>query len=387
MYRQVPDALKLTLSSQLDLSKSRLETLALLILGLINGRTVNLSHVASQLSGSALIKSGYRRLQRFFQFVQLDGDWLAQLTVKRLAFKPPWVLCLDRTNWKVGRRDVNILMLAIATRRIRIPLMWTMLDKSGASSQGERIELMQRYLAVFGPGSIGWLLADREFIGAEWMKFLLENNILFVIRVKESHYISHDDGRSYQLKSLLRTRKNARRLLARPGRLAAMIDGPGMPLTFAAKRLRDGELLIVATNGPTNKALDAYKKRWQVECLFGDSKTRGLNMEDTRLTDPAKLDTLLIVITLAMTWAYNTATAAHGGGAIKKRAHGYRYKSWFRIGFDLVRNWILHQPDNAAASWKRAWPMRKITPTTPRVVECGRHYLRHRNQPCGKRAY
>lgn len=368
MHRQLPDTLMLTLSSHVDLSKSRLETLALLIVGLINGRTVNLSHVASQFSGTALISSGYRRLQRFFQFVRLDGDWLARLTLKRLGIKPPWILCLDRTNWKIGRCDVNILMLAIATRRLRIPLMWTILAKGGSSNQRERIKLMRRYLAVFGPHSISWLLADREFIGAAWIKFLLENNIVFAIRVKENNYICLDDGHSYQLKSLLRTRKDAKRLLARPARLAAMIDCPGLPLTFAAKRLSNGELLIVATNGPTEKALDTYRKRWLIECLFGDSKTRGLNMEDTRLTDPAKLNTLLIVITLAMTWAYATATASQGAAAIKKRAHGYSYKSRFRIGFDLLRNWILHHPDKAIASWRRSWPKRKIRPQTLRVV-------------------
>ena len=80
-----------------------------------------------------------------------------------VKIRPPWVLCLDRTNWKVGRRDVNILMLAVVTRRLRIPLMWTVLDKAGSSNQCERIALMRRYLALFGPRSIAWLLADREF--------------------------------------------------------------------------------------------------------------------------------------------------------------------------------------------------------------------------------
>ncbi len=26
----------------------------------------------------------------------------------------------------------------------------------------------------------------------------------------------------------------------------------------------------------------------------------------------------------------------------ESRAHGYRYKSWFRLGFDQLRKWILH---------------------------------------------
>lgn len=29
------------------------------------------------------------------------------------------------------------------------------------------------------------------------------------------------------------------------------------------------------------QALNDYRKRWAIECLFGDAKTRGLNLEDT----------------------------------------------------------------------------------------------------------
>ena len=61
-----------TLRPHFSLSKTRIETLAVLLLGLANGRTVNLSHLASQFPGSALHASNYRRLQRFFQFERLD---------------------------------------------------------------------------------------------------------------------------------------------------------------------------------------------------------------------------------------------------------------------------------------------------------------------------
>ena len=165
MSHHLPDTLTHTLSSHLDLGKLRLQTLSWLIIGLVNTRTVNLSHLASQCSNDALVSSNYRRLQRFFQHVRLEGDWLALAVVKLLKLKAPWVLCLDRTNWKIGRQEVNILMLAIASRRFRIPLMWTVLGKAGTSNQAERIALLRRYLVLFGSDSIAWLLADREFIG------------------------------------------------------------------------------------------------------------------------------------------------------------------------------------------------------------------------------
>ncbi len=357
-----------TLSPHLDLSKPRLATLAFMIIGLINARTVNLSHLASQFFGAAQVASSYRRLQRFFQYVTLEGDWLALVVVKLLRLRPPWVLCLDRTNWQVGRRDVNILMLAVATRRLRLPLMWTVLDKAGSSNQAERIALMRRYLALFGAGSVSWLLADREFIGGRWIEFLLENNIMFAIRVKENSMIRLADGRCTPLKSLARKRRGGKPLHRRPARLEAMAEHLGTPLRFAAKRLTDGQLLIVASNGPADKALKAYRKRWQIECLFGDSKTRGLNIEDTRLTQPRKLGTLLVLITLAMAWAYASATALKGKQPIKTRAHGYRYKSWFRLGFDQLRKWILHDPPRAANVWRRLWPKRPTAFKCRRVV-------------------
>ena len=360
--------LSATLSPHLDLGKSRLETLSWLIVGLLNARTVNLSHLASQCPGTAQLDSSYRRLQRVFQYVTLAGDWSALVVVKLLRLKGPWILCLDRTNWKVGRRDVNILMLAIATRRLRIPLMWTNLDRPGTSNQAERIALMRRYLALFGSGSIAWLLADREFVGARWMRFLLRNNILFAIRLKENYNIQFEDGRREQLKYLLRKPHGLKRLQSQPLRLDTMDESHGFPLKLAAKRLGDGTFLIIASNGPAKPALRAYRKRWQIECLFGDSKTRGFNIEDTRITQPDKLNTLLVIITLAMAWAYACATAIKGKASVKTRAHGYRYKSWFRVGFDQLRKWILHQPHRAAETWIRIWPKRSLDVYRHRVV-------------------
>jgi hypothetical protein len=51
-----------TLRPHFALSKKRIETLAVLLVGLANGRTVNLSHLASQFPGYALHSSNYRRL-------------------------------------------------------------------------------------------------------------------------------------------------------------------------------------------------------------------------------------------------------------------------------------------------------------------------------------
>ena len=114
----------------------------------------------------------YRRLQRFFQYIVLDPDATAKLIINMLNYTRPRYLALDRTHWKIGSRDVNILVLALVTRRFRVPLMWTVLEHAGNSDCARRIALMDRYLRLFGASSVKLLMADREFIGAEWMEYL-----------------------------------------------------------------------------------------------------------------------------------------------------------------------------------------------------------------------
>ena len=248
MSVKLPGALISSLSPHLELSKSCLETPAGLIVLLVNVRTVNLTHIAAQFSATAKAASSTRRLQRFFQFVRLDEDWFAKAVVKLSRVNPPWILALDRTNWQFGKSNIKLLMLCIITRRYRIPLMWTMLDKQGCSNSAERMALMRRYLDILGPKSIRYFLADREFIGPEWIIFLLQNKVMFSIRVKSNLYVTLDTGRTYMFKSLLQKTAMHGFLRKHWGRLETMRESAGMPLRFACKKGRDGKLIIIITN-------------------------------------------------------------------------------------------------------------------------------------------
>lgn len=350
-------ALMDTLGVQFSLSKSRLVTLAVLIIGLAQSRTVNLTHLASHLPGPATHASAYRRLQRFFQFVRLDTDRMALMVVHMLNLERKKCLALDRTNWKIGSTDVNILVLAIVTRRFRVPLLWTLIPHRSNSDTAQRIALMRRYLALFGASSIECLLADREFIGARWMDFLNEYNIPFVIRVKEDMTLALESGQTWSLKSLVR-RKRARTVAAIfEGRLNGEGGLTKQTVRIAAKQLADGQWLIVATNHPQPKqALNLYRRRWAIECLFADAKTRGLNLEDTRLRASEKLDCMLVIVTLAITWAYRCATHTMSRKAIPRKTHGRRQKSWFRLGLDALRRWIINDQQRAINAWSQKAP-------------------------------
>ncbi len=367
MSHQAVTALSRTLRAHVGLGKSRLETLCMLVVGMIGARTVNLGHIATEAGRGVLIASTYRRLQRFFQHVDLDPDWAAPIIAQLVGPAGAWTLALDRTSWKVGTRDVNFLVLAVVTRRFRVPLFWTLLDGPGNSATATRIALMTRYLAHFPVSTVRLLLADREFIGTEWLKFLNDTNIPFAIRLREDLRVTTEDSCDLTLFARLRLARRTQFFQARLGAREDAKAGDAPLLTFAARRLKD-EWLIVVSNIPARQALAAYRKRWAIECMFGDAKTRGLNLEDTRLTHPRKLALLMALVALAIAWAGRAAADLLGQGSPKRKSHGYFAQSWFRLGFDQLRNLLSSGSINAIDAWRRLGKQASKPGQQPRVV-------------------
>lgn len=47
----------------------------------------------------------------------------------------PWILTMDRTSWKLGKRNINILVLAVAHNDMVIPLLWEFLTKENEKGE------------------------------------------------------------------------------------------------------------------------------------------------------------------------------------------------------------------------------------------------------------
>src|SRR5690606_4243694 len=166
------------------LNLARIRLVCHFITALCKVRTVNYSKLSCGFDTGADAQSNYRRIQRFMAGAQLPMEWVAKLIFALLPHKGPLVLVMDRTNWKLGESNINILMLGVAYRNVAFPLMFRMLDKRGNSNTGERIALVKDFIAWFGRGRIDCLLADREFIGEDWLGFLSGENIRYHIRIR-----------------------------------------------------------------------------------------------------------------------------------------------------------------------------------------------------------
>lgn len=176
------------ISTEFHISPSRTETFTRLVCGVLGTRTVNLAQIAAFDPGQAKVESAMRRNQRFFGAVRFSALNTMQALVKMSGLKPPYQLCMDRTNWQFGKTDINYLVLCIATDTMRVPVLWKLIGSQGNSCTQDWLELVDIWIQGFGSDGIQILLADREFVSNQWFDGLVERKVPFAIRLKDNHY-------------------------------------------------------------------------------------------------------------------------------------------------------------------------------------------------------
>ena len=316
---------------------ARLHFLAAFIIALFQVRTVNLTELSVALAGKAKPSSNYKRLQRFFRHFELHYPEFAHAVLRCLNVPEPWTLSLDRTNWQLGRSNINFLVLGVVYRGIAFPLLWTLLDKKGNSNTDERIELFESFLSQFPTQAIDCLVADREFIGADWFCYLLTYpRYRFHIRLKANHQIERDAKRLRADVIFANLKVGETRILR--GKCKVW----GYALYVSGTRLEDGAFLILASASRPETALRDYAKRWSIETLFGILKSQGFRLESTHMTNPERLKKLLALLTIGVVWAVLMGEIQCETKPLKLKKHGRLEKSIFRYGFDSLRRIFLH---------------------------------------------
>ena len=87
---------------------------------------INYDRLASGFDVKADKSSSYRRIQRFMKEYDFPVKTVSVLIFNLLPFKNDLVLVLDRTNWKFGTKNINILMLGVSYKNVAFPLMFKM---------------------------------------------------------------------------------------------------------------------------------------------------------------------------------------------------------------------------------------------------------------------
>jgi hypothetical protein len=226
-------------------------------------------------------------------------------------------------------------MLSVSYKGVAIPIWWKVYSKKGLSQQGQRIDCMESFQASMPTFAIKALVADREFIGQQWLAYLQAANIVFYMRVKENFY-ARCNNKEKRLKDWFH---DLTLYQSRIKRKAMVLQG--QTLFISAIRL-EKEWLLIASNRFDKNVFDIYKQRWQIETLFKALKTQGFQLENTFVTDKEKIAKLLALLSIAFAWCYLAGIWLHEQKPIRICKNGKREYSFFRYGFLYLQHLLLN---------------------------------------------
>lgn len=323
-------------------NKARVKLIGLVLIALCKVQTVSFEKLANAFDTTAEPSSSLRRIQRFMAKFNLNPDLIARLIFNLLPNDGKLVLTIDRTNWKFGQTNINIFMLGVAYKGVAFPLIFSMLNKRGNSNIQERIDLVDRFIRLFGKDVIDCIVADREFVGEAWLNYLNLNNIRYYIRIRNNFRVFQPNKNKEVKASHLFNRYSTNQFVHH--RKIVKVNGQLCYLSGCKLVNREGKpdfLIVVSFNKP-DEAMEVYAKRWQIEMSFKAMKSSGFDIKKTHLHDIERIEKLVLLVMMAFVWCYKVGIYLHSIKPIEIKKHGRKAKSIFKLGLNKVASSLLN---------------------------------------------
>lgn len=314
---------------QIGMSLPVRKMVATLTACLLEGTPAHLTALAEALPdiGTAQVAKE-QRIRRFLSNPNLSPVQLLPVFIHLLhpllIGLPAIVFSMDRTCWKRRKQHVNILMVSVSFRGRAIPVYWTVTNRAGNSSFEEWKQVLTPVITHFQarPGFSKTpliVVADREFASPKLVEWLYSTyHVESVLRLKRSAYLC-DQAHSLQLAELLQyfpqgaTRTYRQVTVTQSSSFLATVV-----ITWGTQY--DEPLLIMSTSEEAATSIRRYRQRFGIEPMFKDQKSNGFDLERTKVTNPKRIDTLLLLMALAHVLCTSEGTRRENAGDAQKNA-------------------------------------------------------------------
>jgi|GEM_PF-849941 len=303
--------LNLFITINIRLSKPLRTTLVELIVCLLENNKAHLSKLGEYLcNNNTKIMTPIQRIRRFLSNPKISPS----ITVKPLIYLirplleklPEIILIVDRTDWKKRRRYINILSVAVSYKGRALPLYWMVFGKRGNSSLEQWKQVLFPVIIVLQ--HMSWLsdkpihihvVGDREFASpklAEWLKTIYD--VTATLRIKASMYLTGEDTPEIKVASLIRKMTKGSRYILY-NQVLTRDSSFKMNVLLTWKKDYDEPLVVATTSEKPATVDNTYENRFNIEHMHKDWKSNAFDLEKTRVTDPKRIETLLIPIAFA----------------------------------------------------------------------------------------
>lgn len=244
------------------------------------------------------------------------------------------VLVIDGT---VVGRGCMALVVAVVYKQRALPIAWLVeKKKKGHFSEERHVELIRSVKEMISDEADVVLLGDGEFDGVDLQGVVKHWNWDYVLRTSETNTLCWEDY-WFPYKDTVAHLKPGELFVIPEALFTHRGYGPVMGLTWWRKGC-EGPLHMVTNMECADEACHFYAKRFLIETCFSDNKGRGFNLSKSRLSDPQRINRLLMAVFLAYYWIVALGVSAINDGwqGVIHRKHRCDL-SLFQLGLGLLK--------------------------------------------------
>lgn len=292
-------------------------------------------------------------LRRLLDAPFLQAEYSYEPIIKRLLqlkSERVWHVAMDRTHINGWKQDV--VMLSLNFRKRSLPLVWCR-TAPGRTPTATILHLLQRATGLFPSGVQIVFHGDSEFGHAQILEWLRLHGWDFIAAQSGQTHFCRRGQDQFQALSSLPVSRRCSYQIAQVQISHQHQFGDVNLLAFyqphhRSPTQRSREIQYLATSLPLTQSIRRLgKRRWGIECLFQDWKSEGWDIEASGISEPHRMDSIMILLALCYVWLTLL------GRYLCKNSQRYlvddqpkRRLSLFHIGWDwLIYQWRCGSPN------------------------------------------
>ena len=302
MNRAITQYLKQILSNTVQ--DSHIYALAMMITGLIRGKSSHFDEIGR--------KSGHGSGSKFPSRVKLIHRFIKN---KHVTYETHFIPFIERViasmglkefrlsidSSKVGR-GILILTVGLVYKKRVLPLAWALYKgRKGHSSVEKQLELLNQVVSLLPEGGTVILTGDGEFDGVgviEWLKehpswqYALRTGKNIIVREKGEkegdslEKLTPPAGEEKFLKGVFFTQKEV-----------GVVN-----IAIVWDEGKKEHFYLVTDAQTLEETKKWYRRRFSIETLFSDSKTRGFGLDKSGIRHPERMARFVIAVFVAYIW-------------------------------------------------------------------------------------
>lgn len=280
-----------------------LNTLAMMVTGLFLGRHVQLWDIAAWIPLPIQLTSLVRRLERFIADPRVKvADLFKPFVLASIAAlgNETAYLLIDCTQ---AGSKCRTLVVGLAYHGTVLPLAWqTSRGKKGHLKGEKHQALLQSVYPQLSHCRRVIVLGDAEFSNEAVIGWLRQVGWDFVLRFQASYLLQLTAEADWQAAGDLVQAAGLQAGQLRqwqPWRYTQQHQTPDLTVTVYWGEHETEPWYLVSSLAPTEQPHRIYPKRFWIETLFGQQKSRAFQLARTHLTEPEQLDRLVLALAIA----------------------------------------------------------------------------------------